>query len=83
MRRNLLAGVLLMLLGFSLGVYAEAGWTMTAPLNATDQEADEGYFALGQDTMVVAKPNSPLHIWLRGHLGQRLKLTIAPDTDSH
>jgi len=83
MRRKVLTGVLLMLLGFSLGVYAEAGWSMTAPLGATEQEADEGYFALGQDTMVVAKPGSQLHIWLRDHLGQHLKLTLAPDTDSH
>lgn len=83
MQRTVLTGVLLMLLGFSFGVYAETGWTLTAPLGATDQEADEGYFALGKDTMLVAKPGSELHIWLRSHLGQRLKLTIARDTESH
>ncbi|MBI3262778.1 MAG: hypothetical protein HYZ58_06465 [Acidobacteria bacterium] len=84
MWRTVLTGVLVLALGFSLGVCAETGWTLTAPLSATDQEADEGYFALGQDTMVVAKPGSQLHVWLRSHLGQRLKLTIAPDTtESH
>lgn len=83
MRRSVLTGVLLLLLGFSLGAYAETGWTLTAPLGATEQEADEGYFALGPDTMLVAKPASQLHVWLRSHLGQRLKLTLAPDTESH
>ncbi len=81
--RRLITGVLLILLGFSLGAFADAGWSMTAPLGATEQEADEGYFALGHDTMVVVKQGSQLHVWLRGHLGQRLKLTLAPDTESH
>ncbi|MBI4477049.1 MAG: hypothetical protein HY654_07735 [Acidobacteria bacterium] len=82
MRRNVVVGVLLLLLGFSLGAFAESGWSLSVPLDATDQEADEGYFALGQDTMIVAKRGSPLHVWLRNHLGQRMKVTITPDTDS-
>lgn len=51
-------------------------------LGATQQEAEEGYFALGRDTMVVVKPGSPLHGWLKSHLGQDVRLTIAPHNPS-
>lgn len=68
----------LVLLGLSLATAYE-GTEVSGQLSATDQEVEEGYFALGRDTMLVAKPGSGLHLWLRSHLGERLTLTIAPD----
>jgi hypothetical protein len=45
-------------------------------VSATEQESDEGYFAVGAETMVVAKPQSALHQWLRAHNGQQVCVTL-------
>ena len=45
-----------------------------AQVGATYQEADEGYFSFGQNTMVVTKQGSDLQKWLKAHVGQRMKL---------
>ncbi len=45
-----------------------------AQVAATYQEADEGYFSFGQNTMVVTKQGSELQKWLKAHVGQRLKM---------
>lgn len=57
-------------------------WVATVEINATDQEAQEGYFALGPDTMVVVRPGGPLHNWLRRRVGHRVRVTLAvtPET---
>lgn len=55
---------------------------MTGWLTATVQEAQEGYFALGLEAAIVAKPGSELHRWLSSHEGQRLELTLAPHVES-
>jgi hypothetical protein len=57
---------------------AQEGFVLTGRLSATDQEADEGYFAIDQQTMVVAKPGSELHAYLRGQAGKRVRLTVTP-----
>jgi hypothetical protein len=66
------------LLAVLLLVLAQAydGTEFQGDLRATDQEAEEGYFAVGNDTMIVAKPGSSLHRWLRGHVGQRVLVTL-------
>jgi hypothetical protein len=56
--------------------------TVQGQLSATEQEADEGYFAVGQDTMLVVKPGSGLHDWLKARRGQRLRLTLEVETGS-
>ena len=48
-------------------------------VTATAQEADEGYFAVGGDAMVVVKPGSGLQRWLKSHSGQRVRLVLSPD----
>lgn len=54
--------------------------TLAGQVIATEQEADEGYFQIGtRENMIVAKPRSELHVWLRGKLNQRVKLTLTPD----
>ena len=60
---------------------ADEGFTLRARLSATDQEADEGYFALDQQTMLVVKPDSALHTYLRTQMGKRVRLTLATDLE--
>jgi hypothetical protein len=83
-RRTIL---LAMLLGLVLGVLghrvlADETASTSGTIGATQQEADEGYFAIGPDTMVVAKPGSALHGWLRSHIGQHVRLRIAAESPS-
>jgi hypothetical protein len=49
---------------------------LSGTLGATDQEADEGYFALGH-LMLIAKPRSAEHDWLRSRLGKTVQVTSA------
>lgn len=65
----------LLLLGLS-GLHAAETLQVTGQVSATDQEADEGYFAVGQETTVIAKPGSDMHNWLRSHLGQRVTVSV-------
>jgi hypothetical protein len=69
-----------LLLGFS--VAAQEGFVLVGRLSATDQEADEGYFAIDQQTMLVVKPGSDLHAYLRGKAGKRVRITVEPDPES-
>lgn len=84
MGRFMLAWTILALglFAFGLGLSAHDTLLMTGRLTATAQEADEGYFALGMDAALVAKPGSELHDWLRSHEGQRMKLTLEPHGES-
>ena len=75
------AWLTLALLLFALGRLTHAGEQIEVAgfINATDQEADEGYFAVGGDAMVVVKQGSGLQRWLKSHSGQRIRLVLAPD----
>ena len=48
-------------------------------VNATDQEAIDGYFSVGDDAMVVVKQGTGLQSWLKAHSGQRIRITLEPD----
>jgi hypothetical protein len=77
-------------LGLALLVWL--GWSSSAPaqdvatadavvegnVTAAEHEINEGYFAIGQETTVVAKPGSGLHDWLSRHNGQRIVLRLEP-----
>jgi hypothetical protein len=82
MRRLLVVVTLLGTLLVGLGVAAQEGFVMSGRLSATDQEADEGYFAIDQQTMIVVKPGSDLHAFLRGQSGRRVRITVEPDSES-
>ena len=58
------------------------GKTIFVGDGATDQEAQEGYFALDSATMIVVKPGSEIHAYLRSKVGQRVRLTIEPEAGS-
>jgi len=60
----------------SLAQATELAAAVEGAVGATEQESDEGYFAVGSDTMLVAKPRSALHQWLRSHNGQQVRVTI-------
>jgi len=83
MRRRLMflvALVAVVLMGW--GVAAQEGFSLTGRLGATDQEAQEGYFAIDSQTMIVVKPGSDMHAFLRGKVGQRIRITVEPDRES-
>jgi hypothetical protein len=82
MRRLALLVTLIGMLGFGLGVAAHDGFSLAGRMSATDQEADEGYFAIDQETMIVVKPGSDLHTFLRGQAGRRVRITVQPDYES-
>jgi hypothetical protein len=81
MRPMFLAWLTLALLLLALGRLTHAGDQMEVAgfVNATVQEADEGYFAVGGDAMVVVKQGSGLQRWLKSHLGQRVRLVLTAD----
>jgi hypothetical protein len=62
---------------------AQQGFTLRGRVGATDQEAQEGYFAIDNQTMIVVKPGSELHAYMRSRVGQRVRITIEPETGSN
>jgi hypothetical protein len=77
--------VLVAMVGFlvmSLVAAAQEGFTVSGRLGATDQEAQEGYFAIDQQTMIVVKPGSELHAYLKGKVGRRVRITVEPASES-
>jgi uncharacterized protein (DUF3084 family) len=66
----------LVLLGIGRLVAQDDKVEVEAQVGSTYQEADEGYFSFGQDTMVVTKQGSDLQKWLKTHVGQRVKLKV-------
>jgi len=83
MRRFFLAWLTLALLLLVLGTFTSAGdeLAMAGFLHATEQEAAEGYFAVGSDTMVVVKQGSGVQRWLQAHAGQRIRVTLTTDAE--
>jgi hypothetical protein len=75
----MVAWLLLALLLLGLGAVARTATVVTGELNASEHEADEGYFAVGHDTMLVTRPGSELHSWLRSNNGRRITITIELD----
>jgi hypothetical protein len=73
-----LAWVTLALLLLALGRLSRAGddLAITGFITASDQDAAEGYFAVGGDAVLVVKPRTGLQRWLTMHSGQRVRLTL-------
>ena len=79
-------GAVLLVLGLLVtGVVlaAQQGFTVRGRIGATDQEAQEGYFAVDNQTMIVVKPGSELHGYLRSRVGQRVRISIEPESGSN
>jgi hypothetical protein len=82
MRRFVAFLALIGLLLSGLALAAQQGFTLSGRIGATDQEAQEGYFAIDNQTMIVVKPGSELHNYLRARVGQRVRVTIEPQAGS-
>jgi hypothetical protein len=72
--------MLIMLALLTAAAVARQGFTIRGRVGATDQEAQEGYFAIDNQTMIVVKPGSEFHAYMRSRVGQRVRITIEPET---
>src|ERR1043166_7981431 len=62
-----------LLLGLSIGRAADRGeTTMTVQVSSADHETEEGYFSLGKDATLLAKPGTDLHQFLAGQNGKQV-----------
>ena len=82
MRRLVVMVALVAVLAVAAIAAAQAGFSVSGRLGATDQEAQEGYFAVDNQTMIVVKPGSELHKYLRSKVGTRVRITIEPQGES-
>jgi hypothetical protein len=65
------------LLGMSIGRAADGNeTTMTVQVSSAEHETDEGYFSLGKDATVMAKPGTDLHRFLSRQNGQQVRVTL-------
>jgi hypothetical protein len=74
----MLAWIVFAVVLFMLGTLrAQQGLEISGQVTATEQEADEGYFAVGQEATVLAKPGTGMHQWLRSQVGQKVTISLA------
>lgn len=80
-RRFFLAWLTLALFLLALGRLSHAGDELALGgfLTGSEQEADDGYFNVGADTMLVVRQGSGLHRWLKTHSGRQVRITIEPE----
>ena len=76
MRR--LALILFAILVMTFAVRANGGIELRGHLSANDTEMQEGYFAVAQDTVLMVRPGSELHLWLKRHEGQMVRILVEP-----
>ena len=78
--RNAMIGwmvVAALLLGMSIGRAADGNeTTMTVQVSSAEHETDEGYFSLGKDATVMAKPGTALHQFLARQNGRQVRVTL-------
>jgi hypothetical protein len=66
-----------LLLGLSIGRAADRGeTTITVQVSSAEHETDEGYFSLGKDATMLAKPGSELHRFLSEQNGHQVRVTF-------
>ena len=83
MRNRIAVGVAvtLLLVGYVVGRASDAREaTLTARVSSSDHEVTEGYFTLGENTTVIAKPGSDLHRFLSGQRGRKVTLHLTADS---
>lgn len=78
--RNAMIGwmvVAALLLGMSIGRAADGNeTTMTVQVSSAEHETEEGYFSLGKDATVMAKPGTDLHRFLSRQNGHQVRITL-------
>jgi hypothetical protein len=80
--KRVAGGLLLGVVLAGAGAAAREAFSVAGRVTSTDQEAQEGYFAVDQQTMIVVKPNSPMHAYLKTKVGQRVRITVEPIGES-
>ena len=66
-----------LLLGMSIGRAADRDeTTMTAKVSSAEHETVEGYFSLGADATVFAKPGTDLQRFLARQNGRQVRVTL-------
>ena len=66
-----------LLLGLSLGRAADRDeTTLTAQVSSAEHETEEGYFSLGSDATVMAKPGTELQRFLARQNGKKVRVTV-------
>jgi len=65
------------LLGMSIGRAADGDeTTFAAQVSSAEHETQEGYFSLGKDATVIAKPGTDLHRFLSRQNGKNVRITL-------
>lgn len=71
----------LLLLGISIGrASVRDETTLTVQVSSADHEQAEGYFSLGENATVVAKPGSDLFRFLTRQRGHKVKIQLQEST---
>lgn len=71
--------IALLLIGVSAGRAYEPDETIiNVEVSSADHELQEGYFALGEQGTVLAKPGSQLYNFLSRQRGQKVKIVLTP-----
>ena len=69
--------IALLLLGVGIGRASDRDEaTITVQVSSADHEFQEGYFALGEQATVMAKPGSDLFKFLSRQRGQKVKIVL-------
>lgn len=78
MRRLVL--IVFAVLVMTFAVRANGGIEFRGHLSANETEMQEGYFAIAEDTVLMVRPGSELHQWLKQHQGQTVRVVVEPAT---
>ena len=66
-----------LLVGFSVGRASDRDETVvTAQVSSAEHETEEGYFSLGSEATVLAKPGSDLYRFLARQNGRKVRVTL-------
>jgi hypothetical protein len=69
--------VVALLVGFSLGCASDRDETVvTAQISSAEHETQEGYFSLGPDATLLAKPGTNLYQFLARQNGHKVRITL-------
>jgi hypothetical protein len=69
--------IALLLVGVSIGrAFDTDETTVTVDVSSADHELEEGYFALGEQATVMAKPGSELFRFLSRQRGNKVKIVL-------
>ncbi len=67
----------LLLVGLSVGRASDTDEAIiTVQVTSADHEIEEGYFSLGDQATLIAKPGSDLHKFLTRQRGKKIKVAL-------